>query len=416
MARSVEKLSDLKVKSLRLPGRYGDGDGLVLNVATGGTKSWLFRYRDRSTGRIRERGLGSVRTLSLKEARERARVVRQQLLDGIDPIDHARKVRAAAKVVTAKAMTFGQCVDRYIAAHESGWRNVKHRQQWRNTLDTYTTKLKELPVGEISTDLVIQELDPIWRTKTETATRVRQRMEAVLDWATARQFRKGENPARWRGHLDKLLPPPAKVSKVEHQAAMPYIELPAFMVELRKRVGVSARLLELVVLTACRVGEAAAASWSEFDLDGKVWTIPAERMKASREHRVALSPAAVTMLRQIKRTCVHVFAGLAKRDHINPESARKLLQKDMEYTGLTVHGFRSAFRDWAAERTSFAGEVVEAALAHANKDKTEAAYKRTDLFAKRQKLMDGWAGFLATKPATGTNVSPIKKAPGSLAG
>lgn len=416
MARSVEKLSDLKVKSLRLPGRYGDGDGLVLNIAAGGTKSWLFRYRDRSTGRIRERGLGSVRTLSLKEAREKARVVRQQLLDGIDPIDHARKARAAAKVVTAKAMTFGQCVDRYIAAHESGWRNVKHRQQWRNTLDTYTAKLKDLPVGEISTDLVVQELDSIWRTKTETATRVRQRMEAVLDWATARQFRKGENPARWRGHLDKLLPPPAKVSKVEHQAAMPYDQMPAFMVDLRKRAGVSARLLELVVLTACRVGEAAAASWPEFDLDGKVWTIPADRMKAGREHRVALSPAAVTMLGELKSTRPYVFPGIAKRDHINPESARKLLQKDMEHTGLTVHGFRSAFRDWAAERTSFPGEVVEAALAHANKDKTEAAYKRTDLFAKRAKLMDAWAGFLATKPATGTNVSPIKKSAGNLAG
>jgi integrase len=420
MAKSVERLSDLTVRALRLPGRYTDGAGLVLNIAKGGTKSWMFRYRDRQTFKIREMGLGSVLAVPLKLARELAAECRATLARGFDPINakHQRQTaeRVDVAIQKAKAMTFGDCCARYIAAHESSWRNAKHRQQWQNTLDTYAKDLMPLPVGEVTTDIVVKALEEIWSAKTETATRVRQRIEAVLDWATVRQFRKGENPARWRGHLDHLLPAPAKVRKVEHQAAMPYTDAPAFMAALRARRGQSARLMELVILTACRVGEAAAAEWSEFDLDGSVWTIPGARMKAGREHRVALSPAATTMLEALPKNRRYVFPGTGKRaTHMNPESARKLLQKDMGHEGLTVHGFRSAFRDWAAERTGFPAEVVEMALAHAIESKVEAAYRRGDLFAKRSKLMQAWAGYLATVPATDANVSPIKKSSGNLA-
>lgn len=420
MAKSIERLGDLQVRSLRLPGRYTDGAGLVLNIAKGGTKSWLFRYRDRQTGKIRELGLGSVLAVTLKLARDLAADCRALLARGVDPIDAKRQRQTAARVdkaiQQAKAMTFADCVDRYLAAHESGWRNAKHRQQWQNTLDTYAKDLMPLPVGEITTDIVVKALEEIWTTKTETATRVRQRMEAVLDWATTRQFRKGDNPARWRGHLQTLLASPSKVRKVEHQAAMPFTDVPAFMVSLRERGGQSARLLELVILTAARVGEAAAAEWSEFDLDAAVWTVPGARMKAGKEHRVALSPAVVAMLEAMPKGRRYVFPGTGKSaGHMNPESARKLLQVDMKREGITVHGFRSAFRDWASERTGFPAEVVEMALAHAIENKVEAAYRRGDLFAKRAKLMQAWAGFLATVPAS-NNVTPFQKSAGNLAG
>jgi integrase len=415
MARVIHRLSELMVRNLAKPGRYGDGGNLVLNVSISGTKSWVFRYRDRRDSRIRERGLGSVLSVSLKQAREKAAQIRGQLVDGLDPVDEARKVRTAQRVEHAKTLTFGECCKRYIAAHESGWRNEKHKYQWRRTLEQGAADLAPLPVREVTTDLIVNVLEPIWATKTETATRLRQRIESVLDWATARQFRKGENPARWRGHLDNLLPAPAKVRKVEHQAAMPYIDLPAFMVALRMIVGLSARMLELVILTACRVGEVAAAEWSEFDLPAKVWTVPGARMKAGKDHRVALSDRAIEMLEALPRKGRYVFPGMGQRAHMNPESARKLLQKDMGRAGLTVHGFRSSFRDWAAERTGFPAEVVEMALAHAIESKVEAAYRRGDLFTKRSKLMQAWAGYVATVPATNTNVSPIKKSSGNLA-
>lgn len=388
------KLSDLEVKKKTAPGRHPDGGGLVLNVSRVNTKSWVFRYRDKRTGKVRDLGLGSLDAVTLAHARRKAGEYRALLADDKDPIDTKHADRLAAKLELAKRMTFGQCVDGYIAAHESSWRNPKHRQQWRNTLDTYAADMLPLPVAAISTDIVVKALGDIWLTKTETATRVRQRIESVLDWATVRKFRVGDNPARWRGHLDKLLAKPGKLKAVEHQPAMPYASVPEFMVELRKRPGLSCRLLELVILTACRVSEAAAANWSEIDLDGARWTIPAARMKASREHSVALSDAAVKLLRALPRGgSDFVFPGIKKRSHINPESARKLLQVDMKRVDATTHGFRSSFRDWAAEQTSFPPEVVEMALAHALKDKTEAAYKRTDLFAKRTKLMQAWAGF-----------------------
>lgn len=397
MARLREsgKLSALKVKALSKPGRFGDGRGLYL-VVRDDSKAWVFRYRDRVTSKLRDMGLGAVADVPLEAARAKRDELRLMLADGRDPIGERRAAKQALALNAAKQMTFAQCRDAYIEAHAPSWRNGKHAAQWRATLTNDAALLSALPVADITTDLVLKVLGDIWASKTETATRLRQRIEAVLDWATVRKFRVGDNPARWKGHLDKLLASPSKIKKVEHQEAMPYADVPAFMVELRARIGLSPRMLELVILAAARVSEVAGARWSEFDLDAKVWTIPAERMKANREHRVALSSQAVTLLSGLPRAtdAEVVFPGQRGRSHLNPESARKLLQVDMKKTGITVHGFRSSFRDWAAESTSFPGDVVEAALAHTLKDKTEAAYKRTDLFAKRAKLMEAWAGFL----------------------
>lgn len=409
--RNDGKLSALKLKTKSEIGRHNDGRGLYL-VIRPDSKAWVFRYRDRSTQKLRDMGLGTLADVSLEAARARRDELRAMLAAGRDPMTEKRAAKLALALTAAKQMTFAQCRDAYIEAHAPSWRNAKHADQWRNTLTNDAAKLSPLAVSEISTDLVLQVLEPIWKTKTETATRLRQRIESVLDWATVRMYRAGDNPARWRGHLDKLLPSPARIKKVEHQQAMPYIELPAFVADLRKVAGLSARMLELVILTAARVGEVAAARWAEFNLDAKVWVIPGERMKSGREHRVALSPRAVQLLRELprKQDAEHVFPGLKGKTHMNPESARKLLQKDMEHTGITVHGFRSSFRDWAAERTTFAGDIVEAALAHALKDKTEAAYKRTDLLAKRAKLMDAWSDFLARPIAQGSTVSFIGSA------
>lgn len=406
--RGAGKLNSLKVKATTKPGRVNDGRGLYL-VVRSDSKAWVFRYRDRATQKLRDVGLGATADVSLDAARAKRDELRAMLANGRDPMAERREAKMARALAAAKEMTFAQCRDAYIEAHAPSWRNEKHAAQWRSTLTNDAKLLSPLPVAAITTDLVVKVLTEIWQTKTETATRLRQRIEAVLDWATVRRFRTGDNPARWRGHLDKLLAAPSKVKKVTHQEAMPYSELPAFMVTLRKRTGLSPRLLELVILTAARVGEAAAAQWSEFDLDASVWTIPGARMKAGREHRVALSAAAVKLLRSVPRApeAVYVFPGLKGKTHIHPESARKLLQKDMKHEGITVHGFRSSFRDWAAERTSFAGDVVEAALAHALKDKTEAAYKRTDLFAKRAKLMEAWAGYVGTVPDDKSNVTPF---------
>lgn len=400
MAGISNRLTALAVRKLG-DGMHADGGNLYLRVAGNG-RSWVFRWTDRITGKLRDMGIGSAATFSLAEARDRARALRQQLADGKDPL--AERTRAAQDQAAADArrMTFGQCCERYIEAHAAGWRNAKHRQQWANTLDTYAATLKPLPVSEIGTDVVVRCLEKVWKTKTETASRVRQRIEAVLDWATVRHYRKGDNPARWRGHLDALLPEPTKVKKVQHHAAIPWAELPGFMAELRKFDAISAKALELVILTACRVGELVGATWAEFDLDAAVWTVPAERMKAAAEHRVALCPRAVEILRAMPRVGAYVLPSPTRhRDHLNPESLRKFLQKDMAKGSATVHGFRSAFRDWASESTQYPAEVIEMALAHTIKNKVEAAYRRGDLFVKRQKLMTAWQQYLDRKDTDG---------------
>ncbi|MEZ5440003.1 MAG: integrase arm-type DNA-binding domain-containing protein [Lysobacterales bacterium] len=394
-------------------GMHADGGGLVLQVKNGG-RSWLFRYRDRATAKVREMGLGSVVSVPLKEARRLAADCRLALAEGRDPLaeKQARKDALAAAI----RVTFAECAGRYIDAHKAGWRNAKHGQQWQNTLTTHAKAIMALPVASVETAHVVGLLEPIWTTKTETATRVRQRIEAVLDWATTRGYRSGENPARLRGHLENLLPKARKVKRVQHMAAMHYAEAPTFLAELRKRPGLSARALELIVLTATRASEAVGATWAEVDLDGAdgpVWTVPADRMKAGREHRVALSDAAVTLLRDLRpadaKPDQYVFPGARKGNAMTIAAPLRMLQRDMSKPDLTVHGFRSSFRDWAADRTTFDRRTIEASLAHVVKNQTEAAYLRSDVLVKRSKLMQAWADYLA-KPAKACEVVAIRKA------
>lgn len=407
MARAVNRLSDMAVKNAG-PGMHADGGGLYLAVKRGG-KSWIFRYRDRATRRLRDCGLGSVLAVPLKEARRLAADCRLMLAEDRDPLaeKQARKDALAAAI----RVTFAECAERYIAAHKASWRNEKHGQQWQNTLDKYAAPIMPLPVASIETTHVVGLLEPVWATRTETATRVRQRIEAVLDWATARNYRTGDNPARLKGNLDKLLPRAAKVAKVKHHPAMPYAQVPAFMADLRAKDSPSAKALELIVLTAARASEAVGAAWAEFDLDGAVWTVPGERMKAGRSHRVALSPAAVALLQSLKAKAkpraVFVFPGKQAGRTMTIASPLRMLQRDLKHPDLTVHGFRSSFRDWAAEQTAYPREVIEAALAHVNSDKTESAYLRSDVLAKRARLMADWARFLA-EPAKAGDIVPIR--------
>jgi integrase len=389
----VGKLTALSVARVTAVGMHGDGNGLYLQVGSGGAKSWIYRFV--LNGRERYLGLGSANAIPLKRARELAAEARQLRAEGVDPIERRRSVRVAKRVASAKTVTFDQCSAAYIAAHEAGWRNAKHRYQWRATLRDYVSPvLGHLPVQDIDTGLVMQVIEPPWRTKTETASRTRQRIEAILDWATVREYRQGANPARWRGHLQKLLPAKAKVTAVEHLAAMPYADVPAFMAELRTRESVSARCLELTILTAVRTGEAINARWSEFDLDNRVWVIPGSRVKMGVEHRVPLAPRVVAVLIELgrRRTGDYVFANVSTRQPISNMTMLKLLAL-MGHSQLTVHGFRSAFTDWAHECTEFPDIVIDMALAHTVGDKVQAAYRRGDLFEKRRKLMNAWAAY-----------------------
>jgi integrase len=399
MARIVGKLKALDIARAKERGYYGDGGGLYLLVGPTGAKSWAFRFRD--AGRLREMGLGPLHTIGLAEARQRAQECRRARLDGRDPIETRRAERMAAKLDAAKAMTFKQCAEAYVAAHKAGWRNPKHAAQWPSTLGTYVFPVfGSLSVQAIDVGLVMRALEPIWTSKPETAGRVRGRIESVLDWATARGYRMGENPARWRGHLENLLPKKSKVRRVEHHAALPYAEIADFIGDLRRHEGVAARALEFVILTCARTGEAIGAQWDEFDLDRKVWTVLGARMKAGKEHRVPLSKAALTALEEMQaiRHGDFVFPG-AKVGRPLSNMAFLMLLRRMGRGELTVHGFRSTFRDWAAEQTSFPHEVCEMALAHTVADAVERAYRRGDLFEKRRELMAAWATFAMSPKA-----------------
>lgn len=372
---------------------YADGGGLYLQVSRSGSKSWIFRYA--MHGREREMGLGPLHTVSLSDARDLALEARKLKLRGVDPIDARNGERADKKLEDAKAVTFSQAAEAYINANKVAWKSPKHAAQWEATLATYANPVfGGLAVARVDTTLVLKAIEPIWTTKPETASRLRGRIETVLDWATVRGFRQGDNPARWRGHLDKLLPSKAKVRTVEHHAALPYAELPVFMVQLANQKGIAARALEFAVLTAARTGEVIGATWAELDLDAQVWTIPKERMKAGREHRVPLNPRSVAVLREMEALRISEFVfpgGKAKRPLSNMALLNAL--KRMGRTSLTTHGFRSTFRDWAAENTDYAGEVVEMALAHTIGNKVEAAYRRGDLLEKRKGLMAEWGRF-----------------------
>jgi integrase len=402
----VPKLSTRKVAALATPGRYGDGDGLWLQVSGTGTKAWLLRYM--LAGRARHMGLGPVSLVSLADARERAKEARRLLLDGIEPLEARIAQRQRAGIEAASSVTFRECAERYIRAHEAGWRNAKHRAQWKSTLASCVDPVfGHFPVSAIDTGLVLKALEPIWTSKPETAGRVRGRVEAVLDWAAARGYRRGENPARWRGHLDKLLPSRRKLQRVEHHAALPYAELPGFMVELRGHKGVAASALQFVILTAARSGEAIGAKWSEVDFAARIWTIPADRMKGRREHRVPLSDRAIDVLGALPREKDndHVFIGSRSGTSLSDMALFVLLRRMGR--GVTAHGFRSTFRDWAAEVTAYPNHVVEMALAHAVPNAVEAAYRRGDLFEKRRRLMADWAQFCSSAPTARGDVIPI---------
>ena len=409
MARTLNRLSAIKVSRAKAKGLYADGGGLYLRVADGGSKGWVFRFK--ANGRLRDMGLGPAHTLSLAEAREAATECRKLRLQGIDPIDRRHSQRAAARVAGASAMTFRQCADAFITSHEAGWGNAKHRQQWANTLAQHVHPvIGRLPVHAIDTPLVLKVIEPLWTTIPESASRIRGRIESILDWARVRGYRAGENPARWRGHLDHLLPARSKVRRVEHHAALPYVVVGGFMGKLRQESSIAARALEFLILTAGRLGEVRGATWDEVDLSSRTWTIPAERMKAKKEHRVPLGDAAVAVLKRMHnvRHSDLVFPGTLAGKQIAPMTMW-LLVKRLADVDVNIHGFRSTFRDWAAEQTAFPAELAEMALAHSVGSAVEAAYRRTDLFDKRRKLMDAWAEFCG-RPAVGGKVVAMRNA------
>jgi integrase len=394
MARNIHRLSAIKVDKVKQAGMYGDGGGLYLRVTPAGTKNWVFRFM--LNGRPRWMGLGPLSLYSLSEARARALEARRLRHDGIDPLEARKVARAEARLAAAKAVTFRQCAESYIKSHRAGWRNGKHAAQWEATLATYAERvIGALPVHSIDTALVLRVVEPIWTVKPETASRVRGRIEQILDWAKARGFRQGENPARWRGHLDKLLPARAKLRRITHHAALPYTELPAFLAQLRKEEGIAARALEFTILTGARTGETMGARWSEIDLVEKTWTVPAERMKAGRAHRVPLSGRALAIVEAMQKVRhaddpeAFVFPGGKFGRSLSNMSFLMLLRR-MGRSDLTAHGFRATFKTWASERTSVQNEIVESALAHSIGSKVEQAYRRGDLFQKRRGLMDAW--------------------------
>jgi integrase len=405
--RQIGKLSPAKVRSETKPGIYGDGGGLWLNVSTAGTKSWLYRYM--LNGKAREMGLGPLHTIGLAEARERARAARHLCLDGIDPIDAKHTDRENKRLAAASAVTFQAAAHAYIAANKAGWRNAKHAAQWDSTLAAYVyPTIGALPVGEINTGHVTKVLEPIWSEKTETASRVRGRIEAVLDFAKVHRWRSGENPARWKGHIENVLPKRSKVRAVVHHAALPWTEIGALMDRLAEQVSVAALALRFTILTASRSGEALGARWSEIDQQYAVWTVPAERMKAGREHRVPLSNAALAVLCEAATLSdgmgdVFVFPGRKAGLPLSNQSLRDVLHR-MSRGDLTPHGFRSTFRDWASE-TGQPADIAEAALAHTLGTKTVLAYQRGDLLERRRRQMEGWARFCAGQGGGGEVVT-----------
>jgi integrase len=413
MAREIGRLTALKVEKAKEAGMYADGGGLYMRVTPEGTKNWVLRYMlDRKPHWM---GLGPFPLYGLQEARARALDARRKRHDGIDPIEARRADRARQRLDAARAVMFKQCAESYIASHRAGWRNEKHKYQWSATLSTYAYPvIGSLPVQAVDTALVLKVLEPIWTAKPETASRVRQRIENILDFAKVRGYRDGENPARWRGHLDKLLPARSKVRAIEHHAALPYAELPTFLASLGTREAIAARGLEFLILTAARTGEVIGALWNEIDLLNKTWTVPAARMKAHREHRVPLSPRALAILSEMQAARnrdgagAFVFPG-HKPDTGLSNTAFLMLMRRMGRADLTAHGFRATFKTWASERTSFQNEIVEASLAHTIGGRVEQAYQRSDLLAKRHRLMQQWATFCTTAPTDGAQkIVPLR--------
>ncbi len=402
----LHKLKALAVQALNKPNtKHSDGGGLYLQIGPTGRKSWFFQFTSPATGRERQFGLGSADTVSLKQAREKALAARtlvQVRKDPIDERDHALALAveeaAEAKRLADEAaapMTFEVVATRYIAAKTAEWRNVKHAEQWTATLRTYAyPHIGSMPVATIGVSDIRKILDPIWTTKSETANRVRGRIENILDAAKAEGHRSGDNPARWRGHLDKLLAKPSKVHKVRPMPALPYKQAPAFMASLQERDGISARALEILILTASRTGALIGMRESEIDFEEKIWTVPASRMKGGREHVVPLSDKAIEIIQALphEKDSPFIFPGTGRHSHLS-NMALLALMKHAE-PNFVPHGFRSTFADWAYEETPTPRFIVEMALAHAVDDKTEAAYRRGDLLKKRRRLMTRWANYL----------------------
>ncbi len=393
MARQINKLSDRGIKAEKKQGRYADGNGLYLQVSRSGSKSWLFRFMLDKTPR--EMGLGSTSTVTLSEARVEALECKKGLREGVDPIKARNERLERIKADNVGVLTFKKCAEEYLKAHSARWKSTRHAEIWKSSLKRFAyPSLGHLPVNTIERSQIMRALDPIWREKTETASRLRGRLENILDWATVQGLRKGENPARWKGHLDKLLPKPSELHKVKHFAALPYPEINSFMDKLREREANSAQALRLIILTATRSGEIRNAVWSEFDIKKALWTIPAERMKADKEHIIPLCAEAISIIQSQPRLSGndYLFSSPKSGKPLSDVVFKKLMER-MKITGITTHGFRSTFRDWAAEKTSFPREVIENALAHQLKDKAEAAYFRSNLLDKRRDLMNKWADF-----------------------
>ncbi len=418
MARQLNILSQLRVKAIKDKGSYHDGGGLYLCVSASGAKSWRFFYM--LNGKSREMGLGTVAAVSLAEARLKMADCRKLLAAKIDPIEARDANEAKARLAEANKTSFEDCANSYIDAHKDGWKNKKHIQQWTNTLKTYVFPIiGKTPVQDINVDSMMKVLEPIWKEKPETANRTRGRIEKVLDWATARELRQGENPARWRGKLENLLVRRSSIQKVKHHPALPYAQVGDFMGLLKQQPGLDALALKFTILTAARTSEVIEANWDEIDIGNKVWTIPAGRMKMKKEHRVPLTDKAISVLKNVIKLTSDkqsnskqeeqtgwVFPGRKKKNSLSGMAMLMLLRR-MERQDITVHGFRSTFRDWAAEQTNFPRDVAEAALAHATENKVEAAYRRSDLFDKRRELMDKWTKYCAlpsVKPKSGKNI------------
>ena len=409
VARTLQRLTALAVTKQREPGYLPDGGGLYLQTTESGAKSWIFRFS--LAGRRREMGLGSFPTVGLAGAREAAAGARALAKAGKDPITSREADRAQERLEAARGVLWDDALDQFLEAHAGSWKNKKHRQQWRNTLDTYAKPvLGGLAVANIGTPEVTRVLDPIWHEKPETASRVRGRIERILDWSKVRGFRTGENPARWRGHLDQVYPARTKVRKVRHHAAVPIDELPKVYRRLAQSKGIAAKATRFIILTAVRPGEGCGGLWPEIDRNSGLWVIPPERMKADREHRVTLSREALAILDEMEelRTDKHLFPGHKAKRPLSLTALSKAL-KAAGGGKATVHGTaRSTFKDWASERTSFPSEVSEMALAHSIGDKVEAAYRRGELLKKRAALMQQWATFLATPRAGGAVIQITK--------
>jgi integrase len=420
MAREINRLKQKEVENAKEPGLYPDGHGLYLRVTPTLTKNWVYRFS--LVGQTLSKngkqvscdiGLGTLQDVSLVEARDKANLYRKMVRQGIDPRRVRKEAEQEKRLTESKTIIFSECSRLYIEAHKPGWRNQKHAAQWESTLKTYCVAINQLPVQDIDTGLALKVLEPIWTKLPETASRVRSRIESVLNWATARGYRKGDNPARWRGHLDKLLPRMSKKDRVKHHRALPYSKVYDFIEAVRKQEGIAARCAEFTILCAARTNESIAAKPEEFDLDKAAWVIPASRMKAKRDHKVPLCPRALEIAKEAiadaeKNGSAYLFPG-KKGKHLSNGGMLALLDR-MEWRGkTTMHGFRSSFRDWAAEMTSVPFGVAEAALAHVVGDATQQAYLRADLYEKRKKLMADWQKFITTPPAKGKVVN-LRKA------